>query len=187
MKEGTVILISKPKDSLYNKILPPAIRWFTECEYHHAAYVGLYNGELYVFESVLNGFKPTKSLNEYIKYIKENDIKVIYFNTDTHWIYDLRQRLFEIHNAPYDFTSLFFYQIIYQLSKKLFTKYPKVKKYFKKFIIKDGIWIGKKGNVAKNSTYCTESIAYILGLWNWEVYTCADFIKEYNEKLIEFN
>lgn len=166
MTEGTVILVSQPKKGLYNRILPPLIRWFTDCEYHHVAVVGRRkedNNNLWVYEAVFKGFKPTYPIGMYYHRAKEKNIKTIEITPNVD-IATFRERLYEIQGSPYDFKSLLFYQVVFQLTRKLFGK---------------GLWLGKRGPGAKNRTYCSEAIAYILGHENWETWTARDFINYY--------
>lgn len=166
MKEGDIILISKPKDSLYNRIVPPAIRWFTQFEYHHAAVIGLHKGELWVYESVFNGFKPTWKLQDYQLYLLENGIKSMVIPKHHQLnIYIFRERLYELTGAPYDFASLLIWHPIYQLSKRIGKSW----------------WLGKRGPAAKNRSVCTESIAYIMGIDNWWTYTAKDLYEHYRK------
>ena len=168
MKEGDIILVSKPKKGLYNKIVPQGIRWFTQFEYHHAALVGIHNDELWIYESVFSGFKPTKSLAEYERYIIEDGINIKRIPKSRSLnITEFRKRLFELVGAPYDFMSLLIWHPIYQLSKRFGKSW----------------WFGKRGPAAKNKSVCTESIAYIVGIPNWWTYTAKDLYDYYRNKI----
>lgn len=186
MKEGSIILVSKPKKRLYSRILPPAIRWFTDCEYHHGVIVGYYNNELWVYESVLNGFKPTMSLADYKMKLFGKKYKAVFFHIDPLKIHWFRDELYKMKNTPYDFLELFIYQPIYQLTRKLFTKYPSIKKLLNKIVYREGVWLGKLGRRALDHSVCTNTLAYLWKEDDWEVWTAADFYKKYKDILFDF-
>lgn len=170
MKEGTIILVSKPKkgknifETIYNNILPPLIRWFTKCEYHHVAIVVRreFTDELWVYEAVFHGFKPTYKLSDYLARVEKENIDIV-MATPKELPQDFKQKLVDIIGTPYDFISLFLWQPIYQLTKRK----------------NKAVWWGPLGDAAKLRTYCSEAVAYILGHEGWETWTAADFYDYY--------
>jgi len=164
MKEGIIILVSKPTDTLYNKIVPQLIRWFTQCEYHHVAVVAFNEskGELWIYESVFHGFKPTYSVKDYIKRVKKENIKVLLIE-NKELPDDFYRKLKSIIGTPYNFLALLLHQPIYQIAKR-FGKH---------------LWIGAKSKKTWKRTYCSEAIAYLFGHENWETWTAKDFYNYY--------
>ena len=150
-KEGTVLMINSKLRNLYNRVVVDGIRFFTKCKYHHAGIVGKRGHELWVYEAVAKGFVPTKELSEWLK-DEGVRFELAVFNPldgmDTS-LEVLRERLYSIAGSPYDFGSLIVWQVIYQLTGK---------------------WIGKRGQQALGRIYCTEGVAYIIGLENWWTY-----------------
>lgn len=171
MKKGTIILVDKPKtgrnflETVYNHILPVGIRWFTQCQYHHVAVVAYRKAfdELWVYESVFHGFKPTYSVENYLKRIKDENINILTI-TPEELPENFDTKVEEIYGAKYDFLGVFFHQIVYQLGKRWFNK---------------EIWLGSKGTGARLRSYCSESVAYIFGHEDWWRWTAADFYNHY--------
>jgi hypothetical protein len=158
MKTGDLLLVHrifkwhKPKS-----YLSAAIRWFTNFYWNHTAIIVMIDNVAYVLEAVGNGviLKPyetwkldTSIISEYVS-IGE-DIPTY-------------EALYYLGHK-YDFISLTFYQVIYQITRKLFKK---------------GLWIGRKGNKAKGKLYCSELFATIHDLKDAERLTTADIYKLY--------
>lgn len=168
IKPGDTILISNYKKGLYNKIVPPAIRWFTGAEYHHSAVVGSLNGKPWIYEAVWNGFLPTISLDDFLSKVGK-DYDIIHFKKPTDIaLKDVYRRLHEIHGAPYDYGALIIWQVVYQSIRKITGK---------------GRWFGARGPKAKNKVYCTEANAYVYGFTKWWTYDP----KKLYDKLLEIN
>lgn len=151
---GDIVFISKKKKGIYNRIVPPIIRWATKTEYHHVGILNMYKGKLTVFEAVFKGFLPTQSWEDYLKE-EGKDYDIMVFNKPNDAPENWSERLFNISGCPYDFGSLIVVQLLYQITRKLFGK---------------GIWVGKKGTKALHKIYCTEAIAYIYMFDKWWKY-----------------
>jgi len=123
------------------KDLPaPVIRWLTKCYYNHVGIIGECLGELWVFEAVGKGFIPTHRLEDYLLTIgKEREVAILEPKKarPIAWIYS---NISEIVGKNYDFKSLLWYQLFYQIT---------------------GRWKGKTGKNATDTIYCSEAIAYI--------------------------
>ncbi len=173
ISSGDVILVSKPRKGLYNQTVCQLIRFFTEFEYHHAAIACFRpdKQEIWIYEAVFNGFKPTYSLKDYLKRAKEKSIKLKilpFENSQPVSRKDMQNRVYELCGSPYDYASLLFYQLIDKTCLKLFNK---------------NCWLGKCGPKAKGKTYCTEAVAYIRGYENWWNYTAKDLYDAYCKQL----
>ena len=124
-----------------NGFIPKAIRYFTKCEYNHVGIIHMYQGELYVFEAVSKGFIPTSTLEDWKleKEVKGEKWCIISPNIRVTAIEKIKKsnRIKELTGKKYEFVSLLFYQLIYQISKK---------------------WIGSKNN---NRVICSEAVAYV--------------------------
>ena len=157
--EGTVVMIDSYKKGLAG-FVPKAIKWFTGAKYHHAGIVASRKEDgdrLWVYEAVAEGFVPTCTVEDWQKKVGVQ-FGAVYSLPHTNIIgadYLFRERLYQIEGSPYDFFSLILWQSIYQLYKKLGMK---------------GKWLGNKGSRAKNTIYCTEAVAYILGYEEWWAY-----------------
>lgn len=139
IQEGDIILVHSKKG-----FIPKAIRYFTKCHYNHAALVveGL-GGKLYVLEAVENGFILTKSLDKYIAEtprVREILVKRPYYQTFDK-VREFYNRIDQIIGNKYDFKSLLFSQLIWQVTNK------------KK-------WKGKKDIKAAKRIYCSEACAF---------------------------
>jgi len=140
IQEGDDILVHKLPPYKLADIPAPVIRWLTKCYYNHVATVGVYLGELYIIEAIGNGFVPSMTLKKYLKTVgKQREIRIIR-PVEAISVELLNIRLSRIVNKKYDFKSLLWYQLRFQLSKS-----------------KE--WKGKKGTAAENQIYCSEAIA----------------------------
>lgn len=148
LQKGDIYLISRTKsrgglDFLQVNILIPAIRWFCDVEYHHAGVLDYYNGELYCWECMMNGFVPTQPA----KALLDVDYKVLIYDNVADRDWDVKMSFLKY--TGYDFGSLFFYQAIDKLAFKIGLK---------------GLWLGRKNILSLQRTYCTEIPAYLLNI-----------------------
>ena len=142
-------------DKIDGGFVPKAIKWFTGAPYHHAGVFAKRKEDgnrLWVYEAVAKGFVPTHTVEEWEEMVGVKFNAVVFSpEVDMATFYS---RLHELHGAPYDFGSLIFWQSIHQLLKRIGLD----------------VWLGRKGPKAKNSIYCTEGVAYILGYEQWWAY-----------------
>ena len=138
IQEGDIILVHSKKG-----FVPKAIRYFTKCHYNHAAMVIKAMGELYVLEAVENGFILTQTLKEYLKETPKKREILIKRPHNQSWIsiQDAYKRISIIIGHKYDFKSLLFSQLIWQLTK-------------------ENNWKGKKDIKAAKRIYCSEACAF---------------------------
>jgi hypothetical protein len=121
--------------------IPSIIRKLTKCEYNHVGIIHFYEGDLYVFEAVSKGFIPTSTFEDWKL---EKDLKgekwcvITPKKENNEWDRKVRcLRIKELVGKKYEFISLLFYQLIYQISKK---------------------WIGTKNT---KRVICSEAVAYV--------------------------
>jgi len=138
IQEGDIILVHSKKG-----FIPKAIRYFTKCHYNHAAMVIKAMGELAVIEAVENGFIITQSLDQYVKETPEKREILVKRPIMQHFssIQSAYFNIFNIIGNKYDFKSLLFSQLIWQITKE------------KK-------WKGKKDIKAAKRIYCSEACAF---------------------------
>lgn len=158
MKTGDLILVHRifkwyrPKS-----YLSAAIRWFTDFYWNHTAMIVVIDGLPYVIEAVGNGV----ILKPFVTWCQDKTIIYDIKNIDA----DIQpNEALKYLGHKYDFISLVFYQVIFQLTRKLFKK---------------GIWIGRKGAKADKVLYCSELFATIHNIDNAERLTTADIYKLY--------
>lgn len=162
LKTGDVILVSKQEASFLEKLICKGIRWFTEFEYHHAAIICYREAkkELWVYEAVYNGFKPTYNLQDYFKRAENENIRTLILRKPENISEEqVIREVKDIEGSPYDFLSLLVWQPIDKLALKLFKRH---------------FWLGPQGPKAKNKTYCTNAIARVFGFENWWSMTSKD-------------
>lgn len=149
---GDIVFIDvTPYRNTVKGFLQNAIKYFTGAKYHHAGIVAKKNGSLIIIESVFNGFLVTRTVNEFID--RANvvyDLSIIRTSKPEDW----NTRLAMAEGNPYDFGSLVIFQVLYQITRRL----------------GKGIWFGKRGIKALNRLYCTEAVAFIVGLDKWWTY-----------------
>lgn len=147
-QEGDIVMIDSSKGPITKTFVRKAIQFFTGAKYHHAGIVVFDKKEntLYIQESVFNGFIKTMPIKEYIEKNKQYDLVVFRSSSK---IQDFNIKLSILDQAPYDFSSLIIFQVIFQTIKKIFRK---------------GLWLGRTGIAALNKVYCTEAIAFVIGM-----------------------
>lgn len=148
MKDFSVILVrnENKKDNFLNKLLYSIIWHGSRSKYNHCQLIRSFNGQLYICESTITGFRVTKTLNRWKQEqtYMNRVFEVIDFEKDL--LKDCRFNLVlgNKYNAQY------WWYLIY---------------YFELWLTGKEIW---RGNTGINSTNCFQSVAYILGLENWE-------------------
>lgn len=152
IKEGDVIFINRTSyGKWYSNIIPKLICYFTGAKYHHVAIVKKNNdASLVVIEAVMKGFIVTSTIEDYIERAgQEYDLLIV---SRGDYLKNLNFKLLLLEGNPYDFGSLFFWQLINKTFKKLFNK---------------PLWLGRKGTNALTTLYCSEAIAFIYELDEW--------------------
>lgn len=117
------------------------IRYFNKCYYHHVAMVVEIWGELFVIESTGKGVVISKPLKQWIAEIEARRhfaVKRLPDLTPEH-CRTVLMRAFALLGNRYDFISLFWYQLRYQLF---------------------GTWRGRTKEKASARMYCSELIGY---------------------------
>lgn len=136
LKTGYVLLYTS------THFLSRAIRFFTRSTVNHASICIEEWGEMFVAESDKQGFVPNRILSS----IKGRQILVLKPMVP----YDEKEMGKQITSMlghhRYDFASLLFFQVIYNVTKWWNGK---------------GKWLGKQGEKASRRLYCSEAIAFI--------------------------
>jgi hypothetical protein len=150
-----------------------AIQFFTRSKVNHVSIAIEIWGEMYVYESIEKGFVPVKLEDS----IKGKDIFVLKpdFKVDKKAISLLTTSMAGHHR--YDFASLLFFQVIYQVTKRVAGK---------------GLWIGRKDANASKRLYCSEAVAYIYNtlhgiMEKWWKYFPAMFLEEAKFRAFKLN
>lgn len=144
MKTGDLIIIHR-KFNWKRPIsyLSAIIRWMTDFYWNHTetAYVENY---IYTVGAHGRGIK----LQDWQQYISDPDL--------TYKLIELpeieKSRILNILHVRYDISSLIFYQLIFQLTRKITGK---------------GLWLGPSEEKSYNKLYCSEAHAYLRGLKGW--------------------
>lgn len=150
-KEGDIIFIDKRSyGKWYQTIIPKLICYFTGATYHHVAAVKKQETTLVVIEAVFKGFVVTKSLEEFIE--KDGQEYDLLYVSREDYVKNLKFKFLLLEGNPYDFGSLFIWQLIDKAYYKLFNR---------------NLWLGRKGISAIKTIYCSEALAFMYELDEW--------------------
>lgn len=156
IQEGDIILVHTKKG-----FIPKAIRLFTKCHYNHAALVVEAFGELCIVEAIGRGLMITKTLKEYLEETPDKRGILVLRASDKLDRSNFYVRLKDIIGHAYDFKSLFYSQVIQQLTKRY-------------------RWKGPRNVKASKRLYCSEACAYVYPniFPNWWAIAPVDIYKE---------
>ncbi|NBP02314.1 MAG: hypothetical protein EBU90_19785 [Proteobacteria bacterium] len=98
MKDWDIILVKNTKGNILQRIYWWLIRLFTNSNYNHAQLVRDFNGELYICESEVTGFRVTKTLNQWWMEQDEKKREFIVINIPTY----SKKRFNEVLGNRYD-------------------------------------------------------------------------------------
>ena len=126
-----------------NGKLAKLIKAFTKSRINHSAYVVDVWEELYVIDSQRDGSNLRKLEEWKEKYNYQVVIHRKREYSEKTYKAEAKKALEKSGMTPYDFKSLLWYQPIYQITGK---------------------WKGKKNEDAEKRMYCSEFVAYVIGL-----------------------
>jgi len=148
---GDIILLNEKFDiKKVNTWLNPFVKFFVNLwnlgdyiNYSHCGIVAMYEGELYFWESVKDGFLPTESVYTRFKGI-ENDILIL--RPNDYLTREQRDKInsicWDIMDRDYDYHGVLLLQYVYTISNRM-------------------LWLGKKDYDYSKKFYCVESVCYI--------------------------
>lgn len=141
LQPGDIIMVHRYPPYGIQDIPAPFIRVITGCYWNHVATVGPCLGKLYIFEAIGKGFVPTMKVEDYLNQVGNvREIAVMRPKPDLFYTpEEFFEGIDDLINRGYDFKSLLWYQIWYQLT---------------------GRWKGKTGDASSKTIYCSEAIAY---------------------------
>lgn len=144
--------LSHPFAWLYDRVVPPVICKLTKCKYHHSGVVDYLTesgtGELYIWEAVADGFKPTQKATEWLNELTKKGYSIQIWESKIKNESDYENlkwdlRLQNIRFSRYDYGSLLLFQLIYTIF---------------------GRWLGRTGVRSLTTIYCNEANAYLIGM-----------------------
>ena len=129
-----------------NGTLAKLIQKFTKSRINHSAYVIEIWNELFIIDSQRDGtnLRPIKEWERMYSYEYRVHRRVELSKEE--YQRQAEKAISKSGNTPYDFKSLLWYQPRYQIFGK---------------------WKGKKDEEAEGRMYCSEFVAWVLGMENW--------------------
>ena len=150
-KVGDIVLLNEGFNLRnINTWLNPFVKFFVNLwnlgeyiNYSHCGIVAMYEGQLYFWESVKDGFLPTFPAYQRFENI-QNDILILRPKADLSIkdIDKINKYCIELYDRDYDYEGVILLQLVYTLTNRLF-------------------WLGSNKKDYSKKLYCVESVCYI--------------------------
>lgn len=146
-------------------LVPKGIRWFLGNYWNHAAIIVKLEDELCILEADENRFTIKKTLATWLEESEKGHRDYAVIRPGVF----IKERIFTILNARYDFKALLVDQTLYRIGLKL-------NKHFKTNF---NWYFGHSENFSKRRIFCFEGVAYICGLENSHLITSKELLEKF--------